>query len=96
MWSILNDYFAEEVESHNGDHTEDVDQPISNTILTNVEQTGSNDTVSDELDNSKVLDNELDRKLDGRKSSNGFRKQQLTTLDTGAYCRLRWNLRWGK
>ena len=54
-------YFAEKVDFHNGVETEDVDVSNCNTVLTSMQQAGSDETVSGELENSEVGDNELDR-----------------------------------
>ena len=56
-------YFAETVDFHNGVETEDVDVSNCKTVLTSVQQAGSDETVSGEVENSEVGDNELDRNL---------------------------------
>ena len=60
---MINDYFAEEDESHNGDQRENIDVLISNTLLTSVQQTEGDDSLSGEAYNTEAGDNELDRNL---------------------------------
>ena len=47
----------------NGVGTEDIDVSTTNTVLTSVQQAGSDETVPGEVENSEVADNELDRNL---------------------------------
>ena len=60
---MSNNYFSEEDESHNGDQRENVDVLISNNLLTSMQQTEANDTLSGEAYNTEAGDNELDRNL---------------------------------